>query len=195
MKLIDLRGRETVRILDYGCDDGSFTFKFSSENHELYGIEINKEQSAKAFLKGIKIINDLGQSKFDLIIFRGTLQHIPEALTLLQTVINSHMNPKSYIVLLANPNSDSLTWNIFKKHPAVENSADFNSIYEIFSAKELRCFFESRGFKVKLYYPYFKTPYRNIGSDFKLFIKSIRYKSYEKYAFPRNMFNLIAKSR
>lgn len=165
-----LRNIETLNhlgkfsLLDVGCADGDFTQRFS-KIADLYGIEINLQEAKKAFSKGIKIVrfDELDAIKPDVIILRGTLQHItpqefssilkfhPRILILLQTP-----NPKSFVYRLLNQNQVAL----------LTPQEGFEGNLNLISLHQLKDNVKQHGFKIaSISKPYFTTPYCNPLKD------------------------------
>jgi 2-polyprenyl-3-methyl-5-hydroxy-6-metoxy-1,4-benzoquinol methylase len=182
-----------ARILDFGCADGSFLSLFARDDAELYGIEINQEMANKARERDIRIIHEIDESEhFDLILFRGVLQHISNQSELLDKAVKSTGARNGTIAILQTPNSDSFLFRRFQRLPAVEEELDFKSLYLIPSASSLIHYFGRRSLATTIQYPYFRTPYARPLVDFySVFIARI-FSKYTKNPFPKNMFNLIA---
>lgn len=185
------------KILDIGCSDGSFLNQFPRHEFELFGIEPNKTEAMKSTALGIRILDSCDDySDFDVVVIRGTLHHLPNSQEFLNQLLLSFSVPNlvgdKYFFALANPNSEALVYRKFKKLPALEKQLTFSSLYKVWGAKELKKSLEEKGALVKLSYPYFDTPYRNLVTDLTKFSISVIWNTYKDFAFPRNMFNLSA---
>ena len=149
-----------ISIMDIGCADGEFTERFSKIAN-LYGVEINLHEANKASLKGIKIVNiqDLDLVKPDVIILRGTLQHIspedfshilsyrPKMLILLQTP-----NPKSFVYRILDQSQISL----------LTPHEGFSGNLNLISLKQLKKIVKEDNYQIsRISKPYFSTPYCN----------------------------------
>ena len=183
---------KNLKILDVGCADGDFTLLF----HEfgiLHGVEINEKMREIASKKLSKTFKEIPLDEiYDVIIIRGTLQHIENAKKFYE-FLKSCLSKKGAAVFLANPNADSRIYRRFKRLPALDVSPDFASNFTVYSPRALRQALDSTGeFHYFLSYPYFETPYSRPVRDFALVLKSFLTGKYIGRAFPRNMFNLVA---
>ena len=185
-----------LTVLDIGCSDGHFLNQFPQKNFNLFGIEPNKKQAEISQRLGIQIIQPVTSfENFDIVIIRGTLHHLPNSNNFLDELSHSFSNldRAKYFFALANPNSESFLFKSFGTLPALEKSPTFESIFKVWGGKELANLLESKGAQVDLCYPYFRSPYKKIFSDFPNLWISLISNSYRNFAFPRNMFNLAAK--
>src|SRR3989344_4365619 len=74
-KYFDLK--KSGNVLDIGCAKGDFLSLFG-DNWNKYGIEICDAAREEARKRNINVDFELKDGFFDLIIFRGTIQHIPD---------------------------------------------------------------------------------------------------------------------
>jgi hypothetical protein len=147
-----------ISIMDIGCADGEFTERFSKIAN-LYGVEINLQEANKASLKGIKIVNfqDIDLVKPDVVILRGTLQHIspedffhvlsyrPKMLILLQTP-----NPQSFVYRILDQSQISL----------LTPHEGFRGNLNLISLKQLKKIAKNEKYRItRISKPYFSTPY------------------------------------
>ncbi len=157
-------------ILDVGCGGGYFLSKFSNKFKKT-GLDIDKrsaEIGAKKFK--IKIINaslgkDKIKKKFDLIIFRGVIEHMYNPKKSINRAYKL-LKKNGYLFFCATPNASSFTawlyrskWNLW--HPVQH--------INIFSTDTLwRLCGKKRFEKVEEKYEYLETPYSNPDNDYKL---------------------------
>ena len=71
------------RVLDVGCGNGSFMDVYLAHGYDVSGVEYGKEAAEVAsehhrVRYGVFSEMDFGEEKFDLVIFRGVLQYIPD---------------------------------------------------------------------------------------------------------------------
>jgi len=99
------------RILDIGCGIGAFLDEFPKDKWDRYGVDISQHAIDKARERGIRV-NDIEHSYeyppeyFDVIVFRGSLQHLPCPFKTIQDCIML-MAPGALMVFLATPNTNS----------------------------------------------------------------------------------------
>lgn len=110
------------KVLDIGCSGGEFLDYFDKARFDCYGLEPGVEAAEVARQKygQDKIISvDLLQAEcpgpFDLIILRGTIEHIPQAkVTLAKAASLLNRRKKSYLYITSTPNADCLCAKIFR---------------------------------------------------------------------------------
>ena len=95
------------RALDIGCGRGEFLALLGGQ-WEKYGIEVSDHARAIAEKNGVKTDFDPQDDFFDLIIFRGTIQHIPDPVYKISECWY-WLKPGGSIVFLATPNTHK--WN------------------------------------------------------------------------------------
>lgn len=187
-----LKGKS--KILDVGCGDGSFLDFF--KGHDRYGVEVGEEASGKS--KHTMFLGDLLDlnipSDFDLIIFRGVIEHLryPKVYLLKAT---SLLNNGGLIYITSTPNSDSLCCQLFKDKWTMHRP-DEHLIH--FSAGHIDNFMEKKNFsKVSQYSFYRETPYADLDNDLRKITKAIAMKAkgdeinFTSPAFYGNMMTLV----
>ena len=153
-----IRNSNSITILDVGCADGKFTSMFS-EVASLFGVETNELEAEKASQRGINIIKlgDLNLINPDVIILRGTLQHItPEEFDL---ILNYQPN---MMFFLQTPNPASFVYKLLKQEQIAVLSPNngFQGNRNLISLNTLEKQLKSKGFKIaRVSKPYFTTPY------------------------------------
>jgi len=154
-------------------------------------MEINKFAITKAKKANIYFNNNILNKKnfFDVVIFRGTIQHIEEPFFYLKSSYKA-LKKGGLIFLLATPNINSLHYKIYNDLPALDKKRNFflpsdviiKNIMKIYKFKLLDC-----------HYPYFGSGYNFFLKDFIFFILKI-FGFYKKnVTFPGNMMNLVFK--
>lgn len=197
---------KTGKVLDIGCSGGEFLDYFNEHGFECYGIEVGSEAAGIARRKyGSRIINasllDAEiKDTFDLIVLRGTIEHIPEARKVLIKAVNLlNKNKKSYIYITSTPNVDCISAKIFKtnwtQHLPEEHLFHFKKKHfdDLFAEYGLSC--------IAFNYFYEETPYANVEEDISKVAKAIEMKKQNKEinfkspAFYGNMMTLVYGTR
>lgn len=175
-------------VCDIGCAAGEF--KKHWPDTQYYGMEINPNAISKAQENGVLFNKDILTCKnfFDLVIYRGTLQHINSPFEYLAATYRA-LKPDGYVAFLATPNTGSLVYRIAQHLPMLDPSLN---LY-LPSKKSLIELCQIYGFStVATETPYFRSPYRNLLVDHLDFIKVV-FGGTPKKAFWGNSLNLIAK--
>ena len=102
------------KVLDVGCGNGSFMRVYERHGYDVYGVEYGKEAADTAgkthrVRYGVFDEMNFGDERFDLIIFRGVLQYVP--------------NPKSYLrkaVSILNNNNSKKTGGVPVHHSTAQ---------------------------------------------------------------------------
>lgn len=124
----------------------------------------------------------------DLVVYRGTFQHLDEPLRSIKQSIEL-LRPGGFMVFLATPNAGSLCYRIFQDLPALDPSRNFC----ILSSKTLCQILKNFGMEVEdVYYPYLGTPYAKPVMDHLKFIARIMGVK-TKFAFWGNMLEIYAR--
>lgn len=153
------------RVLDVGCGLGEFLSIFE-DGWEKYGADISPYALEAASSRGIStILPEDPDGTFDLVVFRGTLQHLDEPLSAIKHSIRL-LKPGGYLVFLATPNAGSLCYRLFQELPMLSPRHNF----VVISAKILRQILENLGLEVRaLCFPYLDTPYASPFRDIAQF--------------------------
>ncbi|MEY2702108.1 MAG: hypothetical protein RLY43_741 [Bacteroidota bacterium] len=176
-------------VCDIGCSTGEF-LEAISWSGARYGIEVSEYAKKIASSRAINFdMNILNQKEyFDVVIFRGTIQHLPSPFEYLNLAYES-LKPGGKLFLLATPNANCLVYKIFNTLPALDKRLNFYIPSDI----TLRDNLENIGFKVlNTEYPYLDSPYANYLSDHIKFIKSLVSRKVN-YPFWKNMMNMVAE--
>jgi len=157
-------------LLDVGCSTGEFldTLKWDGPK---YGMEISDYAAAIAKEKGILFDRDLFNSQryFDIIIFRGTIQHIDTPFLYMKKAYDA-LKPGGYLIFLATPNTNSIYYKLWNTLPFLDAPINFY----IPSDKTLINALKNFGFTlVKIRYPYFKSAYASPLKDHVNFVRKL----------------------
>lgn len=177
-------------VLDIGCSTGEF-LHYLGWSGQKFGMEINRTAIESAVEKKISFSRDIFSENnfFDTIIFRGTIQHLPDPFGYLMKSINS-LKPKGIILLLATPNCESYIFRLTGTLPALDKP-------RVFYYPQPSClenFFLNHGCTVLSYRnPYLNCGYDNVIFDVFSFIKCYfnRKKISPKFAWPGNNFDMV----
>lgn len=170
---------DSGRILDVGCAGGEFLTYFNTHDWERWGIEFGEE----ALRNAQQMIGDhmfcgelpalegvLSNQRFDLIAFRGVIEHVANPKDYIKTAIRL-LSPKGKIFIGSVPNRDSLCANLFRNkwNQHMPESHIFH-----FSPNDFKRFFCKYDFSVvgEKYF-YLETPYADIDKDLNLIKKAI----------------------
>jgi SAM-dependent methyltransferase len=175
-------------VLDIGCGIGGFLDTFD-ERWDKWGVEPSEYAAEKATKRGIKLLRAVSVAEsntFDVVIFRGSLQHIALPMQYITHAVRS-LKQGGLLVFLATPDTDSLVYSIWHKLPALD--APKNWI--VFSGSVLTNILERLGMDVQVTHPYLLTPYAEPLKDFAKFFISLFF-GWRKFAFPGNMMEVYA---
>ena len=177
-------------VLDIGCGTGDFLELFG-DNWNKYGIEISEK--LKKILREKRIITnfEFKENFFDIIIFRGTIQHIPDPISKIEKCYY-WLKKGGGIVFLATPNTNSLVYKLFNDLPML--AEEFNFLLP--SDKMLKQILTNFRFRnIKFYYPYGETPYAKPFRDKLSLIYWYLFRRREKptFAFPKNVMECYAR--
>lgn len=176
-------------VLDIGCGKGDFLSLFGSQ-WKKYGIEISDFARTEAKKRGIITEFELKDNFFDIIIFRGTIQHIPDPIHRIGECYY-WLKQNGMIVFLATPNINSIYYKIFNTLPMLDEPRNFLLPSDIILKQILINF----GFTIKgIEYPYLGTPYARPFRDiFYFFLKFLGIRKDINFSFYRNAIECYAK--
>ena len=181
------------RILDIGCGLGQFLSEFPPDRWERFGTDVSELAIEAARGRGIRV-NDFAQAYdyppgfFDVIVFRGSLQLIPDPFAVVQTSIRL-LAPGGYLVLLSTPNSNSPYYRRFKTLPFLTPHANFLIPSDVMMRDTLRNY----GLEVvDIQYPYLDTPYARPLRDHAFYVLSFLGLK-RKFPFWRSAMELYAR--
>jgi 2-polyprenyl-3-methyl-5-hydroxy-6-metoxy-1,4-benzoquinol methylase len=178
-------------VLDVGCGTGEFLSLFDDPKWDKYGIEISDFARSHAIAKGVKFDFDPQQGEqFDLIIYRGTIQHIEDPIASIKDSIR-WLKPDGIMVFLATPNTGGICYRLFQDLPMI--APKYNFI--LFSERILGQVLNNLGMEVlKFEFPYLGTPYENWPKDLLRFVlRLFGFKS--KFAFWGNVLECYARKK
>ena len=169
------------RVLDIGCSGGNFLAYFESDEWDRWGVEYGREAAKIAkgkigpqILQGELYELDLPLGTFDLIIFRGVIEHTPDPKRYLERAIEL-LSPKGKIFIGSTPNRDSLCALLFRDK--WRHHSPPSHIYH-FSPKDFKQFFRRKSVKlIDEASFYLETPYADFENDVLLVKKAIEYDS------------------
>jgi len=175
-------------VVDVGCGLGEFLDLFPAERWVKYGIEASDAARAACREKGISFELPEGEEWCDLVVFRGSLQHLDRPIA---TLFAAHewLRPGGWLVALATPNAGGPVYRLFQDLPPLDPPRNFF----VFSDRVLRQCLVNLGFHEPVFeYPYLGTPYARPLRDhvaFGLRLVGVR----TRFAFWRNMMECYAR--
>lgn len=115
------RYAEGGHVLDVGCSGGNFLAHFNSDRWDRWGVEFGQEAADEArrrigsqVLRGALTELELPRGFFDLIIFRGVIEHVSHPKTYLERSIEL-LAPKGKVFITSTPNRDSICADLFRE--------------------------------------------------------------------------------
>ena len=182
---------ENGKILDVGCGIGKFLSFFEASQWDKYGVEVSDYAIEESKKIGIKFNNndqyDYPDNYFDVIVFRGSIQLIPEPFSVL-IKCTKLLKKGGLMVFLSTPNSNSPYYRRFKTLPMLTPHHNYLIPSDLIVSNALKNF----GLKVdQIQYPYLKGPYsKPIKDIFFFFLSYLGIK--RKFAFYRSMMEIYA---
>ncbi len=176
-------------VLDIGCGEGGFLSLFG-QNWKKYGVDISGYALEEARKNGIIVDFDFKDNLFDLIIFRGTIQHIPDPISRIEKCYY-WLKKGGGIIFLVTPNANSIYYKLFNTLPLLSDPRNFL----IPSDKVLKQILNNFGYKIKgVEYPYIGTPYASPVKDLVNFVlKVLRIRKNIKVPFYKNIMEVYAQ--
>ena len=176
-------------VLDVGCGIGGLLATFDDRWVKL-GYEPSEFAALRSADKGIRMypnLNRVDTESCDVVIFRGTLQHISLPLRALNHA-NRILKSGGLLVVLATPDSDSLVYRIWGNLPALDAPRN----WVVFGSRMLSNILIRLGFEdIEVLHPYRGTPYANPPRDFLMFFVSLFF-GWRKFPFPGNQMEIYA---
>lgn len=168
--------KKTKDILDVGCGGGYFLDLLKKEGKKTHGIEVGTDSYLVAKRKHKMYFGEFGhklkiKKKFDLIIFRGVIEHVknPTGYVLKAQKL---LKRGGYIFITATPNLDCAAAKIFKERWSLHRP---ESHLLHLSEEHVDKIFNKKSFlKVASKSFYLDTPYENLEKDLVLILNEIR---------------------
>ena len=173
-------------ILDIGCSTGEMIHQLNSiGDYQFIGtdLDISAIKYATEKYNSSKNISFLSQNvldisfsyKFDIIIFRGTLQYLAWDLVPTFNFLKTILNKNGKIFIYSIPNSESFVYYLLKQkwqmfHPD-EHQIIFNKNALIYLKNKFKLKLEEMSF------PYLETPYADVEKDYSSILDIINKKS------------------
>ena len=177
-------------MCDVGCGTGEF-HEILKWKGAIFGMEISKTAKVAARHRGVDFSKSILTEVdfFDLIVFRGVIQHLPDPFGYLASSYKS-LKPGGVIVFLMTPNADSICYKLFGQLPLLDSNRNFWTP----SVSTLSANLTNLGFQINhIGKPYWRSPYRSLIADhFKFVLRVLRLRS-TAGAFWGNAMELIAQ--
>jgi SAM-dependent methyltransferase len=185
--------KSSGKILDIGCGIGHFLSQFSDEKWERYGVDVSELAIKAARSRGIRVNDfenayDYPAEYFDVIVFRGSLQLIPDPFAVINRSIEL-LKSGGIMVFLSTPNSNSPYYKRFNTLPFLTPHANFL----IPSDLMMRDLLQNYGMKIlDIRFPYWGGPYaRPIRDYFYYFLSFLGIK--KKFPFRKSSMEIYAQ--
>jgi SAM-dependent methyltransferase len=181
-------GLEAGSVVDIGCGLGEMLDLFPPDRWRRFGVEVSHYATKIAREKGVSFELPAGSGWADLVLLRGSLQHLDRPI---ETLARAHdwLRPGGWLVALATPNAGGPIYRLFQDLPALAPELNF----VVFSDKTLGQTLRNLGFThVEFFYPYRGTPYaRPTGDILRLALRIVGVR--RPFAFWRNMMECYAR--
>lgn len=175
-------------VVDVGCGLGELLELFPADKWNRYGVEVSAAGRAVCEARGISFDLPAGGGWCDLVLLRGSLQHLDQPM---RALFNAYewLQPGGWLVVLATPNAGGVVYRLFQELPALDPPNNF----VVFSDRVLQQCLVNVGFRdVRFHYPYLGTPYASPVRDIARFV--LRFSGIRRpFAFWRNMFECYAE--
>lgn len=176
-------------LLDVGCSTGEFIQSLNWQGN-CYGMEISDYAAAEAAKSGIRFDHDILNSRdfFDLIIFRGTIQHVDTPFLYMKSAFSA-LKPGGHMVFLATPNANSLYYKLWNTLPALDPKLNFFVPSDHVLAASLQNF----GFQImEIRRPYLTSPYASpLRDHWNFLLKCLGFNV--KFPFWGNMMEVVVR--
>lgn len=192
--------KESLRVLDVGCGEGGFWDCFVGAKRQ--GVELGEEAALKASSKYKVYQGEFPaidfEEKFDLVIFRGSLQYFDEPKKYLVKA-NEILNNGGLLYITSTPNAEGFCAKLFKEYFSFAVCAVAGNG---FSPYVLTNFLQELNFELCAEkYFYESTPYCNIQEDVKKVTMAIEKRErgekieFRSPAFWGNMMSLVYRKK
>jgi SAM-dependent methyltransferase len=175
-------------VCDIGCSTGEF-LKSINWIGDLYGTEVNDYAISIAKKNGIDFNKDIYNQNdfFDAVIFRGTIQHLPNPIDSIFSAFNS-LKSGGKLIFLQTPNTNSIVYKITNDLPMLDSKLNFFIPSDII----LTNICKNVGFELlDIEFPYIKSPYSNILVDHLKFTLLLFGCNKPNFPFYKNVMNVI----
>lgn len=175
---------------DIGCSTGEFLQAIKWRGAR-FGMEVSDYAIKEAQKAGVSFDKNIftESSYFQLIVFRGTIQHVPNPFEMIEAAWKA-LKPNGLLAFLMTPDAGSLTYRIFRTLPALDPTRN----YWIPSQDELTRVLSNAGFEVfHVEHPYWHSPYSSPLRDLVSLGKNMALRRGPDRAFPGNMMHLFAR--
>ena len=192
-KLILIKFINKKRVCDIGCSTGEF-MKSIGWTKNVYGYEINDyaRKISSEFISFKKNIFNC-TNFFDVVVFRGVIQHISEPFHYIKHAYRS-LKKNGVIIFLSTPNANCILYKIKKTLPVL--CGEKKRIYYIPRDKEMLNVLKNFNFKIlKISYPYMNTPYCNLIVDHIKFLLNLFSNKFYPHAFWKSSMDIVAKKK
>lgn len=170
-------------VLDVGCGSGKFLSKFSPRSYRRFGVEYGAEavcharsaisQKEGLIYEGGLIDAPFKKDDFDLIIFRGVLEHLPNPREILDKAC-SLVKKGGSIFITSMPNLECISAEIFRSY--WNQHREFEHIVH-FGKSNFRKYFKEHGFvEIADRELYWDTPYARPIEDIIQIAEAIKMK-------------------
>jgi 2-polyprenyl-3-methyl-5-hydroxy-6-metoxy-1,4-benzoquinol methylase len=173
------------KVLDVGCN-GGFFLSILSKDFKKYGLEIDGE--AVSYARNNYPLFDIRKENigadsfdsgtFDLIIFRGVIEHMYDPISVLRRA-DKLLKSDGKLFFCATPNLDSICADIYRDkwnlwHPIQHiNIFNVKTLHKIIGVENYRL--------THVDYPYVGTPYENLNDDYNQLQKDINLKNSKEW--------------
>ncbi len=162
------------KVLDVGCGAGLFLDVFKANGYSCHGVEFGAEAAAAASKKHQIYTGNFSKlgitEKFDLIVFRGVIEHIPQPRAYLDEAVRL-LDNGGYIFITSTPNADAFSCELFKEK---WNQHVPEAHLMHFRPDHFEQYFRSVGLEIIAeYFFYEETPYANFEEDIIAVAKAI----------------------
>jgi 2-polyprenyl-3-methyl-5-hydroxy-6-metoxy-1,4-benzoquinol methylase len=168
-------------VLDIGCSGGYFLDVFKTAGYQCFGIEFGEEAAKQAALKHTVFRGDFLKldvpKQFDLIVFRGVLEHASNAKAYLEKALGL-LRSAGLIYITSTPNAESFCARLFKEHWN-QHHPEGHLVH--FSKRHFDDYFKAKQFaKVSEQAFYEETPYADLENDILNVARAINYQREQK---------------
>jgi 2-polyprenyl-3-methyl-5-hydroxy-6-metoxy-1,4-benzoquinol methylase len=189
-------------VLDVGCSGGYFLDVLKEHGFRCHGVEFGEEAAAEAAGKHDVRQGDFThldlEDSFDLIVFRGVIEHIPDARGYLDRAV-SLLDARGLIYITSTPNADAFCCSLFEEQ---WNQHEPEAHLMHFRPAHFDQYFAAAGMeKVAEHYFYEETPYADPETDILKVAEAINLRragrpvEFRSPSFWGNMMSLVYRRR